>query len=684
MKTKSLLFAHVIGTLTLSLPLALHAADCKITEAGDGYRVERCGATPGTSFKVTNKRTNESIPGTVHDDGCAVTTFRNGRAAPNDNLLVEVTGLSNASCTVPGGSSNSQQKQDSPQKNSGNTQPTQQVQQGDKRKQYTPAEVRETAELAARTYANSVVNSLGKIEKIRRNVKMGFDDAASDIEAYGGNPANTRSYKSAYSTQENQGGGEYEGRNAGINRAQSDASQLASNDISSAIEKVLSASGSGIPDFTSTKRTDLSQSLNSFQGLHSPKTPPASMDERRADIDKSLQQNLKHYYLDSGSGDEEVIVLADSEFTRQFTFVDLWGQQADKSALVLSHWRGDNAFNSWKQGELRNPKDTTVSRYNNMIDSNITQNADSNVDTFARAFVSEYNNVITDKWNKMVLSEDSNIQHDARQIYMEEYGKMSADLGKYDAYESSFGKASIDGYRNALISDYNQSFASKQSQAENSSLLTDISVTIVPDQQSIGAAMGDQFTVILNSAKNMGAKDGVIQLDLVIDGRIINSLSQPMTRYSKLANAVTFSSAIKIASELQTSPDQKMSISVRYAGVEIARTNLNLTLEGLVAKLASGSDSDIQSRALTMIKSELLKEWQNSGVGNQYNNGNGDKKLERVVNTFKRLDSASQQNLRRYSNDIQSLFGKRPTGFFSTTKDDWDGAMKLMKDAGLI
>lgn len=544
----------------------------------------------------------------------------------------------------------------------------------DNRRVVSRDQIVQKASQSAQKYVQSIVLSLGQVEKMRANFIEGIRAAQGTINSVMPNLNQAPTYDQG---REAAGAsGQSEGIQAGVAEANSQAASLARNDVSAAIDQALNSQSE--PNFT--PRASLEEYLTNYQGVSANIAAPVTLDARLRAIDAELQARYRARFIPSND-----LVLADNFFSQYLRFSDLYNTQNYRQDLVVSTYRGEKAFQAWLNGELRMISDNANAQYfNQIVDNNQVQNAAANGNLFMQTFIETYDRLLTSAWNRAVTESVPSVQEDGRNTYINVYLKLASDTGRYDQIRANFRQASVEGYRQQLASAYGSYYELAKTKAQTEALFTEGRATLTGSEgvNIESATLGDSFDVILQSLANRGVKEG--QVRIVVQGiRADREATQQLGGIRRLQAATRFD---KMATLTEISKaDQVIEVAIAVGG-DVSRASIKSTWEAAVIKLAKTTDTALAAKLLAHINKHLGLEWDSKAelVGDGYDDGEGTLLIERLANVVKAMNAAEKANIVKHAASFRKAV--RPDGrpgFLNGYRGDYDSAMKILDAAGL-
>ena len=538
-----------------------------------------------------------------------------------------------------------------------------------------------------------IVETLGRIERIRLNFFKGYLDIKQQNET-----------EAARSTSEYRRGArqseiESEKISAqGVLSGQELANLVAKREAEAAVKERIYKTPSGqLPDFNLPQNLNFSSTISKFNGHGTYRSPVRSMDDRLMALDQEIQNKLRPLFVKS----ESEITLAEDFFKLNYGTNQGETIRNFKDKLVVnSAERGRNAFLGFKENKFPSGRSEALQRDYFEMSRGFEKGRDAQK-WFEMTFVKKYNMSIESRWNETVNADTL----EARQsytlglnTYQELFKSFSEDLGRFEKSNEIYWAAQIQRFADSYEQAYRKHFAQLAHQAMTSSLVEirseDVFITgSSGDLKHL--TLGDSLSVQLRKAINFGGQGDVVRVLLHGSGLVMkDSVSFEIPGFSTQAQKA-FESIAQIEEISSTQVDSVKQISLRFTGKGIDKTiqsfEIRVTLEALLRKLATDSQGTYTERLVKNLFGYLKNEWEsNAGAfGTVYDNTDeeADKLvIKRLAKFFKNLSEPNQkENIKRHMPEIIKAFngGKRPTGLFSTTKDDFDAVMEIIKEAGL-
>ncbi len=534
-----------------------------------------------------------------------------------------------------------------------------------------------------------IVETLGRIERIRANFFKGFSDVAKQNEA--GEARLTREY--AVGAQESEGERtkiSSQATRAGQSAANQSAAVQAETDVKN---RIRSARTGQQPDFTLSANLNFDQIISSYSGSGQYLGAAASMDERLRAIDREIQNELRPLFVRP-----EGIVLADDFFS--LNYGQNQGQtvrQFTEDLVVNRNRRASNAFRGFNDNKF--PSIQTNDYRNRYLSIPQTfENGMTGQMWFESGFQEQYNNMIADAWNTAVRADTLEARRSytmGSNTYNRLFRDYSYELGKVERANRIYNEAQRQAFAESYEEAYRGHFARVAQQAQSSALIevlaSDVAV-YVSSGSGDQMTLGDTFTVAIKKATNLGGKGDTVQVTVGGQGIVMDdTASFDVAGFSTMSEEKIFQNLARIQQISTTATDGMMRLVVNLQGQGISSNvrvvEVNFTLEALLKKLATDPQSQHTDKLVDLLLGYLKNEWdENSGSmwGTVYNNESGKLVVERLANYYKSLADGQKDNLKRHLPRLITAFngGVRP-GYWTVSRDDFDEAMEILKNVGL-
>lgn len=559
------------------------------------------------------------------------------------------------------------------------------------------AKIESEARKAGNQFAKTVVASFGKIEMMRRNYLEGFKSAQEMANSLGATIENAPEYR--YGKADARGKLLAEGQRFGIQMADEKAMSIAINDVTSSIDEALTANSQN-PNFL--PRQNFEETINKFlqtkldfnnkslplqvrQALASPEEKSIS-----ENLEQRIQDDLKRHL----SNDSEVFFL-DSMLANQVSLPSESRQvRLYDSYFIWSHTnQATHAFLAWGLGEIRSKNRQEAldfATFENLIAESGDQNKSIHRALYQKSFMNAYDSSLAESWKNMVSRNNDQMRRLGVETFKEMFGKMAYEQGSVDQRREDFAAGAQASFSENLAKMYKMRFDEKVLQAQTSAFLSGVHMSVEFNGQDISTStltIGDKIDVVINQAVNRGMKSGEARVS-------VNGLKQVDNGQFELAGLSKLSAPIHFTQIFEVSnlknPDAGITFNVLVTdGIMNFQTNIaaKTSFEAMLERMTSTSDQMLQNR-LKLILLDLLKtEWKTrSGIGNGYDDTDEIKSsyLGRL-SILAQINPSVKSALKKISNELRKTIndGSRPDGFFSTSKDDYDSAVKLLSDAGI-
>lgn len=532
-----------------------------------------------------------------------------------------------------------------------------------------------------------IVESLGRIERIRANFFKGFADVRKQDELAAAR-LTTEYVLGAQLSENNQSQIIAEGTRSGQSAANQQAAVLAENEV----KRRIRATPSGTqPNFTLAAELNFTQVIEAYQGS-ARYDQPASMDERLRAIDLEIQNELRPLFVRP-----EGIILAEDFFQKNLQNQGQTLNDFKKDLVENERRRGQNAFRSFRDNKF--PSNQT-NEYRNRFETipQTFENALTGQMWFEEGFVQQYNNMIVAEWNKAVLADTL----EARRSYtmgVNRYNRLFADfskkLGEVERANRIYRNSQRAAFAESLDQAYRGHFARIAQQAQSSALIEVLAPNVlvyVSSGDGNQMTLGDTFSVAIKSAANLGGKPDKVQVSVSGQGVVMDQQgSFDIPGFSSMNEEKLFENIARIQQVSTTETDSTIRVVVNLQGQGISsnvrQIEVSVTLEALLKKLASDPQSSYTDRLVQLVHGYLKNEYDaNSGSmwGTVYNNETGKLVVERLANFYKQLGDGQKDNLKKHLPKFLEAFngGVRP-GYWTTSRDDFDGAMEILSNVGL-
>ena len=533
------------------------------------------------------------------------------------------------------------------------------------------------AKNSARLYIRAVVNSLGQVEKIRRNFFAGVSETRGVIALVMPNLTQSAPYAEGRATA--QGRGIQPGQEEGLRAADREAASMAQADVARALDVAIQSQTR--PDFQA--RVDFSNEIGRYAGATSPLAAPATLNQRLIDADKALQTQLRPYFAASGE-----LLLTDEWFLENLRFSDLYATEIYDGNSALSRFRGANAFAGWLKNDPQGPSDLRdVYFYQRLIDSTVSQNADANDRTFTETFEWEYDRMIDAAWLGEVNQDEPRIRAIGGAFYQATYNAFASETGRYDQIREDYRQGSLDVFGGRLAALYVGAFNGDVNGAETSSFITDQAAHLVgsPGVNPQSATIGDSFDVSLDQATNRGFQAGDVTLS--IRGLTqVTAASHRLEGLRRIAQPIQFKNFARL--EDVTEADGNVGFDVYGTnGARVASGYVHASFEALINRLSRTDDPAMKTLIMGKISRWLSNEWDghHSGIStSDYERRKGTLLLERLANVARDLGGPEKERLRAFSQDFKNTINKgQKPGFFGPGTDI-KAALGILHDGGLL
>jgi hypothetical protein len=517
--------------------------------------------------------------------------------------------------------------------------------------------IRNNGKSAANRFSNLVVKGLGRIENVRYNLFLGFRQGESVYRFSERGYTMLPEYSSGMQAGRMEARNSQAGITAGRNKAQADAGDLAKQDVVAQFENAMSTGQRP----SMSPRTHIQ---NEFAGLAANLDQPKTVIERFKDQDKRRQERIRAVTV------IDEVVMADSIYATYYSVHEIFSLSEYKFELLLSNYRGEKAFESWREN-IFNDNSGTHAYYNSLSAS------DRRI--FINEFVEQYDDVINKKWNAVVTQANPQAMSLGLELYRETSQNYAYDLGKTSGYTQQYKNDSIAAYGQNLYPTYVEAYRKLFNSYMTSAIITEVSVDAVPATADASLTLGDAISIVLRGASNKGMADGEVTLRVGASANLSVGKAEARFEIKSLSKITQAQSVPMLYVSKLDKADSTLHVSVEIVGIGTRTMSVQTTLESLVKRLGSTRDNRVKDSLMGALKSFLAKEFEDEASfwGNPFDNNEGKLQIERVVRASKNLESGDLAQLRSMKNQIKEAYGKRP-GFVTRKGDDWDSAMSLI------
>ncbi len=650
-----------VAGLALSLAQVVFAAD---------YRVEQCGYAKNKKFEVVVRETGDKIGGRTNEKGCVVTTLRDNRGRPGNNIHIEVEGASKVSLTIPGGSGSSQQ----PQVN----RPTQSSQPHVAAKPQVPAKpqvdlskVRNQAENNGRCFANLVVKLYSPVENYMYNLRYGLSAGEA---AYNLGDRIFFSKTNDFLNGKGQGAahGQPEGESAGRSQAMSDANSNARAAIAG--QFIANVGKKGQPVINTAAPQVNSSGLTRSVGV----TPLSQRYESKAQEIANLVRSLR--VQEDGIAIGYVDIYGDFVFNTFFTRDYKW-------ETLGSFYRGERAWELFKRNRIGDRCENGVNYYENL---DRYANDDEARRTFRNKFQSAYENVVDEKFYKAVTKRNESAWITGLTLGKQIAADHVRDLGYAAGYEESYRASSRQAYNSAYGSAYVEAAKDQEAKFKSNAVITSLSTSLVNNQGTVdGFGVGQPIFIRINEAVNAGMQNANAEVKVSGTGLVTGKSSTLNIPYqSKITNHQGTDPAALISTDVK--PDDELQLVVNFMD-QTQRMSVKITWENTVKSLIAVESKAQKDIMLKYVNYHLMKEYNDMScsVGGTcaYAKAKKTTLMERLIAAKSQVRVSGQTVdptiLNALAADLKLAMGEKPSGFWHPYKSakwlEFDEIIKEMK-----
>ncbi|MCC6278467.1 MAG: hypothetical protein IT289_11190 [Oligoflexia bacterium] len=597
----------LVRTGALVALLVSSLATAEITPVENGYQLEKCGFGSGTPFTATVRETNDSISGQVSPSGCVKTTFRNGRAKPGNNIIVEV-GSQKFSETIPGGAP-------AP----GPTNPG--LPSVDIR------DVEKSASDNARMIANRVVEIYGEAENFRYNLYLGLREG---VALYNWTAAysyeGTGDYRSGYALGQNEGRdqGYRAGESAGRSEGSTNGGIEASSRYHAAVDRGTS------PDLT--LRVPQANYAGAQPSLGEIKSIDARIQDRAEEIRRSLS---RYQYFDN----------------TDFMTIYRWNNY--QHDLVKGWYREDWAWEAWRKQSLGGNYQNALDYYAKISDSSRTANAGEASSAFRRKFKSTYDLVIDEKWDRSVRATNPTARTLGLAVGQSVAREMARDLGYRAGYSQSYQASSIPAYRSVYESAFREAFDRRVVHHNNNVVVENVQGRVVDTQGGINYFVpGHPMTVILDRVSNAGLLKGRIDVSVRGAGASVGP-AQSFELEGLSSNKGVPVKLSPVGTVADIAPYQDVQVEIVIGAHRLAQ-NIRVNFTSLVWALGSEG----KRQYVDYLKKYLKLEWDKAS-GDAYKPGKNSL-LEQLARTHLQMSPSQRLQVAQVREELRTVYGAKP------------------------
>lgn len=647
-------------------PAPSSKAQVTVIDQGNQVEVRICGSKSALPFgsvvAVMNPRNNVGSTSIGIQKGetqnCASYTYNQSDIKNGDKLRVVIGNnpvIEKTITEIKGGGNNS----------GGATNPPPPPQD-----KYTPAEVRQNAENAARFFANRVVETYGVVENYRYNFFVGFREIQELYHDFGVSITKLDSFERG--EDEGRAQGKIDGYSAGQEKGNTEGRIMGRDEARS---RFLKAVDKGEP--VNTVMGPAYKGEN-FTGIQSPLLSPKSINERLTAYDAEFMADVRKVIILDGE-----VVIVDDIFNAYWKLADFYTWDAYKTDLLMTSWRGENAFYLYANQKLTKKGQNLIDYLDNVSDSNKNIDAANDVQIYRSAFINEYESVIFKKWNDVVKTPNPKAKQHGRIYFEKALNDYAYEAGYVNSYKQIYLTESKKGYKSTVAQAYAGGFESNVKHYSANPVIEGVNVELVNQSGLTSFAIIDSIRPKVKTGMNVGQQKGEVRISL--SSPSIHTLSQSDATHieglSTLKKEVTLGSLSQVGTGI--APDSKVTVAISVNGIHTLNQSISVSWRQTVQQLAKESGQR-QTVLLDYIKYHLLQEWfKMSGMNigdSPYIKKQTSSLLYNLAITYKAMSPADQKAFDQHQEAIMHVFGARPTGWFDTKKDDWDAAIAIFED----
>lgn len=352
------------------------------------------------------------------------------------------------------------------------------------------------------------------------------------------------------------------------------------------------------------------------------------------------------------------------------------------SEVTYQKYQWKKIFDLWTSQELTDANLMDVLYFKN-LDKIGSANSQENMALFKSVFLEKLEQVLQKKWRQIVTKENKLAQSFAEEKYLQAVHSYSYDYGYVRAYQKAYQIYAEASYVRAFKITYPVAYLEKFNQVENSSLLGDVSGYVMSSNQQQVFGVGDDIYFVLQSAANYGGAKGEfpIELEAINFSNSGQFLAYPkqlfnLSARTKMNQPMVFKIA-QIGKDKVTQTDGRFQVTVKVGDRKVSLTELKIQWEKSVLKGITSGDATV----LGYLRTKLFEEYKSIGVTNNDIYVKPEKLKNSLFYRMKtQLLSLNSPSQRAYAVKVvkyfQSAYGARPSGWFDTSKDDYDTLMK--------
>jgi hypothetical protein len=534
-------------------------------------------------------------------------------------------------------------------------QPQQPVQQPTPAPEFSQERINQLARSEARSFANKVVNTYGKIENYRYNFYRGFKLGVGlyDLSNIAGVQA-TPEFQSGYA--QGLGSGQSQGSTAGAQQGAADGRAYGGGAADSLYENAVNKQGSvdaSLPAMNTPAPT-----------INVPAVQVDSMDARFAKLDAQLTAELRDY-----QANDEDMYFRYSEWDHQISMSTLYSWNDYQFDTVQSWYRDQWALQLYQQRALGGRD--KVAYY-----QRICQQSVADCQNFDMIFKQTYNETIDKSWRR-VVSQDNIDAHDRGIVYGNlEARQQVKDMGVSAGYKSGYLASASQSYAYSFQASYANAFNSTVQYYESNAKLEGASVSVSDAQGGGNFVVGQPVIVTVKSLRNAGRQNAKVSIAISGAATQVKSYSFDLAYSSTLQTQVRAAGIAVV--NLSEALDQNSAFNV-YVGGQSLTVNFSLKMENQVRGFVNTRDLRIKE----YIRQVLAKEWNDVSStfsGNKFDGDNvNDTYLEQLVSVARQLNPDQRAFLKAQTKEFVAVYGERPGVFSFRERKKWDTAVGLLK-----
>lgn len=556
-------------------------------------------------------------------------------------------------------------------------------------KKETPDQKVQTyAEQAANFMANRVVETYGPVENYRFYFYQGFHRQANLYSNLGIAVESLPEYRSQLDSGYYQG--EQEGLSAGRNDGKSQGYTMGRSEARTRFIKAL--------DNPASLNITIGPEPNSanYAGLNSNKSNP-DFSSSLSRYNNSILDDVRRQFGLNNEIDDDVI---NDIYGSYWSLTDYYSWNSYKYETLFSSWRADNAFSLFLNKKLvRQNSDPgkiqannqMVAKYKEITNPDEFYDAEESRYQFKQTFISQYNSVIEQKWNREVYDRRNlNAESRGEYYFVQALRSYAGELGFARGHQQSFLSASQRGFQETFSPSYRASFDDTVRFHQSHAVLENIKIILKNQNGQSSAGILDSLYPTVTDVVNLGLIKGQVRVSL--NGPGLNSLNLPTPindQSMEIDGLARFQGETVLNSpsivNTTNKANQPMTVQVKiYTGensqAQTQNQSVLISWTQTLKQLSIEPNSNKEAMLIDYAIASLAAEWKSFGIfdGNPYEKTPSETLAGQYVQFVSSLPSANQQKFAVYAQKITAVYGRKPFLF----SGKWKAVETLYRQIG--